>query len=350
LITFFDATLTTVLAAIFVFGLLIFVHELGHFVFAKLTGMRVDEFAIGFGPKIIGYQYGETFYSLRIFPLGGYNKIAGMDLEEDDDERAFGRKPLWARALMIFGGALMNFILPVILFAMIFSIRGFDVPTDESIIGQVITGRPAAQAGLQAGDRITAIDEQPVNTWAEMVRTINSNPGHQLVLLVQRNSETFKTIVTPELDPNLQRGLIGVGPLLLHTEPTLLASVGYAFTQTALILKEMVMGIAHMITGTASFDVAGPLGVAQMAGQAAQIGIMRLLELTAIVSLNLGLINLLPLPALDGGHIVILILEGIRKKPISKSAIYTIQMIGFALILALVVTSTYKDILRFKFF
>jgi regulator of sigma E protease len=342
--------LITLLAAIFVFGLLIFVHELGHFVFAKLTGMRVDEFAIGFGPKIIGYQYGETFYSLRIIPLGGYNKIAGMDFEEDEDERAYSKKPLWARAVMIFGGALMNFILPIILFTIIFSISGIDTPTEESILGQVITGRPAAQAGLQMGDRITAIDGQSVKTWTELVQRISSRPGHKLLLTVQRNSETIQTQVTPELDPNLQRGLIGVGPLIVHTEPMFIQSIGHAFTQTALILKEMTMGIVHMFTGKTAADVAGPLGVAQMAGQFAQMGIIPLLQFTAFVSLNLGLINLLPLPALDGGHIVLLALEGIRRKPISKSTLYTIQMIGFALILALVVTSTYKDIIRLKFF
>lgn len=342
--------MTTLLAAIFVFGLLIFVHEFGHFIFAKMTGMRVDEFAIGFGPKIIGFQYGETFYSVRIVPLGGYNKIAGMDPEEEEDDRAFGRKPLWARSITIFGGALMNFLLPIILFIVIFMVGGIDKPTDETIIGQVIAGRPAAQAGLQVGDKVTAIDGQTINTWSEMVRKIHSSPGQKLDLLIQRNAQTIKLIVTPELDTNSQRGLIGVGPLMIHSQPTLLESTGYAFTQTVLILKEMTLGIVHMFTGKAPADVAGPIGVAQMAGQFAEKGLIPLLQFTAFVSLNLGLINLLPLPALDGGHIVLLMLEGIRKKPVSKATLYIIQMIGFALILALIVTSTYKDIMRFKFF
>lgn len=340
----------TILAAIFVFGILIFVHELGHFMFAKLTGMRVDEFAIGFGPKLIGYQYGETFYSIRLIPLGGYNKIAGMDPEEVEDERSFGRKPLWARMVTILGGALMNFILPILLFTAIYTINGVDLPTQESVVGQVYTGRPAAQAGLQTGDRITAVDGHSVTSWQEVVKKINASPGRQLVLTVQRNSDTIPITVTPELEPNTQRGLIGIAPMLIHNQPTGTQAVSYAVTQTAFILKEMTVGILHMSTGKAPADVAGPIGVAQMAGQVAQKGLIPLLHFTAFVSLNLGLINLLPLPALDGGHIVLLVLEGIRRKPVTKQTMYTIQAIGFALILALVVMSTYKDIIRLKVF
>jgi regulator of sigma E protease len=342
--------LITLLADIFVFGLLIFVHELGHFIFAKLTGMRVDEFAIGFGPKIIGRQYGETFYSLRLIPLGGYNKIAGMDPDEEEDERSFGRKPLWARAVTIFAGAMMNFVLPIILYIIIFSVSGIDKPSEESIIGQVITGRPAAQAGLQTGDRITAIDGQSVQTWPELVEKIYRSPGEKLNLAVQRDSQNIQILVTPELDPNSERGLIGVGPLIIHSEPTPTESVGYAFKQTYFTLKEMITGIGQMFIGKAPADVSGPIGVAKMAGHFAEMGIIPLLYFTAFVSLNLGLINLLPLPVLDGGHIVLIILEGIRRKPVSKSTLYTIQMIGFALILALIMTSTYKDIIRYKLF
>jgi regulator of sigma E protease len=342
--------LTTLLAAIFVFGLLIFVHELGHFIFAKITGMRVDEFAVGFGPKIISFRDGETLYSLRIIPLGGYNKIAGMDPDEEEDERSFNRKPLWARALTVFGGSMMNFVLPIILFTIIYTSNGVNLPTEESVLGQVIAGRPAAQAGLQMGDRIIAVDGQSVHTWQDLVRRIHSSAGNKLVLTVERKTETLQVPVTPELDPNSQHGLIGVAPFMIHTEPTLPQSVGYAFSQTVFILKDMTSGIVHMFTGRAPADVAGPIGVAQMAGQFAQLGIIPLLQFAAFVSLNLGLINLLPLPALDGGHIVLLVLEGIRRKPISKSTLYTIQMIGFALILALVVMSTYKDLTRLKFF
>jgi regulator of sigma E protease len=342
--------LMTVLAAIFVFGLLIFAHELGHFICAKLSDMRVDEFAVGFGPKLVGFRYGETNYSLRIIPLGGYNKIAGMDPEEEEDERSFGRKPLWARGLTIFGGSFMNFLLPIILFTIIFSFSGINQPSTESLLGQVFAGRPADQAGLQTGDRIVAIDGMAIQTWQDFVSKINSNPGNKLVLTVQRKGQELLIAVTPELDPNLQRGLIGVAPHMIQLKPTILQSAGYAISQTVFIIKEMLRGLLNMFSGLAPADVAGPIGVAQMAGQFAQLGIIPLLQFAAFVSLNLGLINLLPLPALDGGHIVLLFLEGIRRRPISKGTLYKIQMVGFALILALVVMSTYKDLIRLKIF
>lgn len=342
--------MTTLLAAIFVFGLLIFVHELGHFIFAKLTGMRVDEFAIGFGPKLIGLQRGETYYSLRIIPLGGYNKIAGMDPDEEEDERSFNRKPLWARALTIFGGSLMNFLLPILLFTLIYTMVGIDQPSAENVLGQVFVGRPADQAGLQTGDRIRAIDGETIYSWQVLVGKINSSPGKKLMLTVNRNGQEMTVAVTPELDPNLQRGLIGVAPQVIHLEPTALQSVSYAVSQTFFIVKEMLRGLVNMFSGQAPADVAGPIGVAQMAGQFAQLGITSLLQFAAFVSLNLGLINLLPLPALDGGHIVLLMLEGIRRKPLNKRTLYTIQTIGFALILTLFVMSTYSDLIRLKIF
>lgn len=342
--------MTTLLAAIFVFGLLIFVHELGHFIFAKLTGMKVHEFAIGLGPKLIGFQRGDTYYSLRIIPLGGYNKIAGMDPEEEEEEGSFSRKPLWARAITIFGGSLMNFLLPILLFTIIYSIAGINQPSTESVLGQVFAGRPADQAGLQTGDRIIAINGEAVDKWQDLVSKIHVSPGKKMMFTVLRNGQELAVTITPELDPNSQRGLIGVAPHLIHVQPTTLESIGYAVSQTVFIIKEMLTGLVNMFIGQAPADVAGPIGVAQMAGQFAQLGIIPLLQFAAFVSLNLGLINLLPLPVLDGGHIVLLVLEGIRRKPINKSTLYTIQMIGFAMILALVVMSTYKDLIRLKIF
>lgn len=340
----------TLLAAIFVFGLLIFAHELGHFIFAKSTGMRVDEFAVGFGPKLVGRKHGETYYSLRLIPLGGFNKIAGMDPDDEEDERSFNRKPLWARGLTIFGGSFMNFMLPILIFVLIFAFSGINQPSAESVLGEVFAGHPADQAGLKNGDRVLAVDDKVVSTWKELVGIIYSNPGNKLMLSVERNGQQLSVAVTPELDPVSQRGLIGVAPHMEHLQPTLLQSIKYAVAQTVFIIKEMIGGLVSMFIGEAPADVAGPIGVAQMAGQFAQLGLIPLLQFAAFVSINLGLINLLPLPALDGGHIVLLALEGIRRKPISTRTLYTIQTIGFALILALVVMSTYKDLIRLKIF
>ncbi|HWR57026.1 MAG TPA: RIP metalloprotease RseP [Negativicutes bacterium] len=346
-----SASLEAILAAVFVFGLLIFAHELGHFICAKLTGMRVDEFSIGFGPKLVGFKYGETYYSLRIIPLGGYNKIAGMDPEEEEDERSFNRRPLAARALTIFGGSFMNFLLPVLLLTITYTFAGLDQPSEENIIGQVVAGNPAEQAGLQPGDRILAIDGEAVDRWQDTVVRIHRSAGKQMIFTVQRNAQELAITVTPVYDPEVQRGLIGIGPQIMHTELTTGQSVSYAVEHTFFTLREMLNQIGSMLTGKSSADVSGPIGVAQMSAKVAQLGFIPLLQFAAFLSLNLGLLNLLPLPALDGGHIVLLIMEGIRRKPLKKTTLYTIQMIGFALIVTLALVATYNDLMRnFKIF
>jgi regulator of sigma E protease len=164
--------MTTILAAIFVFGVLITVHEFGHFITAKMTGMRVDEFAIGFGPNIFQKKVGETLYSLRIIPLGGYNKIAGMDPEEPDSNDSFKSKSIPARMLVILAGSLMNFLLPIILFFSIFMINGIQKPVDQPILGTIMEDKAAAQAGLQVGDRILAINGEKIATWNDLVVTL----------------------------------------------------------------------------------------------------------------------------------------------------------------------------------
>lgn len=351
MLTAITGSIEAILAAVFVFGLLIFVHELGHFIFAKLTGMRVDEFAVGFGPKIAGFKYGETEYSLRIIPLGGYNKIAGMDPDEEEDERSFNKKPLFSRALMIFGGSLMNFLLPVILLTITFSVAGLSVPSEDSVIGQLVPDRPAAQAGLQVGDRILSIDGENVKNWQDTVARIHKNAGKQMIFTVQRNGQELVVPITPIYDSKAQRGMIGIVGQTIHTSLSTGQAMQYAVSHTVLILQEMASQIGNMLTGKVAADVAGPIGVAQKSAEVAQMGFIPLLEFAAFLSLNLGLLNLLPLPALDGGHIVLLIMEGIRRKPVSKTTLYTIQMIGFALIIMLALFSTYHDLIRnFKVF
>ncbi len=290
---------TTVIATIFVFGLLIFFHELGHFITAKLVGMRVDEFAIGFGPKILSRRHGETLYSLRIIPLGGFNKIAGMDPDEEQDEHSFNNKPIWARMLVIVAGSVMNFILPVVLFLTISLVAGIDKPSNEPIVGNVFPDKPAAQAGLLPGDYITAVNDTKIDSWRSFVDIIQANTGHQLVIKFERNGTIQSTVVVPEYDVRANRGIIGIIPQIYNYRPDFLEASGLAFKQTYMVTASMVTGIAQMITGKIEAEVSGPIGVAQMAGEVAQLGIMPLLQFAAYLSINLGLINLLPVPVLD---------------------------------------------------
>ncbi|WP_378951916.1 RIP metalloprotease RseP [Pelosinus sp. sgz500959] len=342
--------LTTAVATIFVFGLLVLVHELGHFFTAKMVGMRVDEFAIGFGPKVISYKYGETLYSWRIIPLGGFNKIAGMDPEEEQDEQSFNAKSIPARMLVIVAGSAMNFVLPIVLFLTIFLNSGIDSPTNQPIIGNVFADKPAAQAGLVVDDRIVAVNDTEIVSWQQFVSIVQVNPNNKLTLRYEHQGKMQTTIVTPEYDEKANRGIIGIMPKLEKYHPGVVEAIGLSFKQTYMVASSMVVGIGQMITGKAAAEVAGPIGVAQMAGEVAQLGLMPLLQFAAFLSINLGLINLLPVPVLDGGHLVTLAIEGLRGKPLNKKHLQFVQMIGFALLMLLFLVATFKDIARLKLF
>lgn len=336
----------TILAAIFVFGVLVTVHEFGHFITAKMTGMRVDEFAIGFGPKIYQQKDGETLYSLRAIPLGGYNKIAGMDPDDPVEPNAFNSKPIPARMLVILAGALMNFILPIILFSGIFMVEGRMQLVNEPVLGTVVDEMAAARAGLKAGDRIVTIDGKNVETWTDVVLNLRKAGTEEVTLTAERNGvlQTYK--MTPMFDKDAGRSLIGVSPKFSKESLGFFGSIKEGFIYTKNIGLSMVSGLYRIVSGNAPADVAGPIGVAQMAGQVAEKGLLPLMNFVAFLSINLGVINLLPLPALDGGHFVLLLLEALRGKPLGGKAMTNIQMVGVALILALTVFSTFKDITR----
>lgn len=341
---------TTIISTIFVFGLLVFVHEFGHFITAKLVGMRVDEFAIGFGPSLYKRRYKETLYSLRIIPLGGYNKIAGMDPDEEQDAASFNSKPVWARMLVIVAGSTMNFILPVILFMVVFLSAGIEKPVNDPIIGTVMEGKPAAYAGLKSGDLILEVNSQKISTWLEFVNVIRQNSGSMLEIKYLRDN-TFQTVnVTPEFDSTSNRGVIGVIPKIITYHPDFIESITLSVKQTFGITAAMLVGLYQMISGQIAAEVSGPIGVAQMAGQVAQRGIVPLLQFAAFLSINLGLINLLPVPALDGGHVVTLLVEAVRGKPLSREKMQFIQTLGFSLLILLMLVATFKDIARLKLF
>ena len=277
-----DNLLLTVAAAIFVFGLLVFFHELGHFITAKLTGMRVDEFAIGFGPKIFRMRYGETVYSLRAIPLGGFNDIAGMDPSDNQaGERGYCEKPVLSRMIVILAGSAMNFILPIIIFFGVYCFQGVANPAPDAVLGAVVENMPAQMAGLQEGDKILSVNGKNVATWEEFT----------------------KKIVAAE-EKSTGRVLIGVQRLMNYEPQGVINSFVMALTHTKEILALMLNALADLVVKPSGAAVTGPIGIAQMAGQVATMGFIPLLNFAALLSLNLGIINLLPVPALDGGHFV----------------------------------------------
>ena len=379
--------MTTIVAAIFVFGLLVLVHELGHFMVAKLTGMRVDEFAIGFGPKLWSRKYGETLYAIRAVPLGGFNRIAGMDYEiiermgneaeekaddggresgwrryipsvnrenvvmvPDDEgagERAYFRRPIWARMLMVLAGSFMNFILPLFIFFGIFYFSGVATPSPEPVIGAVMAEKPAAMAGLRQGDRILTIDGSEVTKWDDISRSIQGAEGKPFKLTYQRDGEVRSTTLIPEEEPDSKRVIIGITSSADIHQPGILEAAGLAAQKVFFVLMAMVGALVQLVQGSVGAEaLSGPVGIVQMTGEVANQGILPLLNFTAFLSLNLGLINLLPVPALDGGHFVMLVLEGLRGKPLGPKAMYYIQAAGVTLLVSLMIFTTFNDLMK----
>ena len=263
----------TILAAVLVFGILVTVHEFGHFVTAKLTGMRVDEFAIGFGPKLYQQKDGDTLYSLRAIPLGGYNKIAGMDPDDPVTPDSFKSKSIPRRMLVILAGSLMNFLLPIILFTGIFFFQGMDKLVNEPVLGNVMLGMAADKAGLREGDKILSINGKPMQDWKEIVVTLRANGTKEVTLEAERQGKVKAYKLQPEYDNEARRPLIGITPKFEKVEMGLLASLKEGVSYTKYIITAMLDGLAKIITGKAPADVSGPLGVAQMAGQVAEKGL-----------------------------------------------------------------------------
>lgn len=340
--------LEKIVATIFVFGLLVFVHELGHFITAKLTGMRVDEFAIGFGPRLVRFRYGETVYSIRVVPLGGFNDIAGMTPDDNDaGERGYCRKPILSRMIVILAGSAMNFILPIVLFFGIFFFAGVQTPNPQPIIGTVLVGNPAAEAGLMANDRVIAIDGQPVETWQEMVDAIRLNHGNvPMTMQVDRAGKELTVSVMPHYDVAQQRGYIGIVNAYESSYPGFFQSISMALERTGMIIMMMLDALYRIILELSGSELAGPIGVAQMAGEVAEMGIVPLLNFAALLSLNLAIINLLPVPALDGGHFLTLCVEAVRGKPLSPKVMHYIQNAGVGLIILLMLLAMKNDVVR----
>ena len=343
--------LTTIVAFFFVLAIVVIAHELGHFATAKACGVRVDEFGIGFPPRIIALKYGETEYSLNWVPLGGFTKMAG---EEDPNiERSLASKSIGKRLLVLSAGSIMNFILPFLLLTMAFMIP-HDIVTGNVSVVEVVANSPAETAGIQAGDKILEINDKSINNTADISRYIQMNLGNEMTILLERSDGSKDTVtVVPRWNPPAGDGSVGFS---IRTDNAAIEKRSYnpwvAFQKGATeAFETMVLfknGILSMFIGTSTTaDLVGPVGIAQITGQVAQAGISPLLEWTAFFSLNLAIINLLPLPALDGGRIIFVLLEWIRRgKKVAPETEGKIHFLGFALLIMLMVAITFQDIGR----
>ncbi len=333
----------TIIASIIIFGLLIFVHELGHYLVAKWAKIRVLEFAIGYGKELFSWEKGETRYTLRLFPLGGFCRLLGEEPEDLPQEGNFQEKSLAKRFCVIVAGSVMNFMLAIVLFSLIFFLLLGIPVTDSARIGKVMPESPAFEAGLKENDLILAIDGVQMDDWNSIVSQINSSPEKEIVLSVQRDQEEVFISVIPEKEAD-GRGLIGIAPV--YKKYDFLSSIKLGFDNFFFWIKIICVGFYQMILRIIPADVTGPVGIVSVIGEVMQEGMSNLFSLTAIISINLGIINLLPIPALDGGRLVFLLVEGIRGRPIDAKKEGFIHFIGFTVLILLMVFIFYKDITR----
>ena len=332
----------TIIASLIIFGLLIFVHELGHFMAARLAKIKVLEFALGMGKELISRVRGETRFSIRIFPLGGFCRMLGEDPDDPQQEDSFLEKSVGKRFGVIAAGSVMNFLLGIVLFFIIFFFIIGVPQTDLPIVGDVLPEGRAYTAGLQKNDRILSINEIRVDSWDDVVVEIHSNPEKALVLLIRRNGEEMPLTVVPEETGG--QGLIGITPV--YNKFALFPSLTLGFKNFFFWFKFIYMGLYQMIMRIIPADVAGPVGIVSVIGEVMQEGMSNLLSLTAIISINLGIMNLLPIPALDGSKLIFLLLEWVRGKPFDPRKESYVHFAGFALLILLMVLVAVHDIYR----
>jgi len=318
-------------------------HELGHFLVAKANKVYVYEFAIGMGPRIWGFKKAETEYNLRLLPIGGMVRMMGEDEEKTDDDRSFTRKSVLRRMSVIFAGPLMNFITAIVLFVIVFMMIG--IASNSNVIGQPLPGQAAEAAGVLAGDSILEINGQEVKDWNSMVGIIQEQePGAPLAIIIDREGELIDMTINPYYDNESGRWLMGIQPSVQKLG--FFESAWLGIKQSYLFTKMLLVALYQMLTGQIAPDVAGPVGVVNIVGQAASMGLQNVLILAGYLSINLGVINLLPLPALDGSRIVFLAVEGIRRKPFDRQKEGMVHFIGLMLLFGLMIVITYHDILR----
>jgi regulator of sigma E protease len=353
--------LNSILAFALVLGVLIFVHEYGHYWAARRVGIRVEVFSVGFGRSIWQRTARDgTVWKVGWMPLGGYVKLHGQEAQADDQaevqqqvesqERrrlplpsdSFAAKPVWARAFVVAAGPVANFLLAAVLFVGLFAVAGQRVAAP--VIGEVVPGMPAEAAGLVAGDRVVAIDGAPVVRFDEIQRLVRESGGRELGFTVRRDGAEREVRVAPaRRDGALLLGIRGGATEVRELGP--LQAVGAGFTETWRITAATFDALWGMITLSRSAeDLGGPIAIARMSGEVAQLGIAAMITFIAVLSVNLGLLNLLPIPILDGGHLVMFAAEAARGRPLPPRAVEYGFRAGAALLLMIFVAVTWKDL------
>ncbi len=350
--------MVSIFSAVVVLGVLIFVHELGHFILAKLNGVGVEKFSLGFGPKLVGWKHGDTEYLISAFPLGGYVKMVGegdeTELSDEEKSRSFAEKPPLRRIAIVVAGPSFNLLFALFVYIVIFMV-GVPVPTSR--IGSVVKGKPAARAGLQANDMITAINGKAVSRWEDFAKVILDGKGEPVDLQVKRGNNVFTLHVVPET--HVTKNLFGesvTSPMIGVTASSEtfterfgpLDAMVKGSSQTWFYMRITILSLVKIIERAVSFEnIGGPIMIAVVSGQQAAAGAVNFFAFMALLSINLGVLNLLPIPILDGGHLFFYSFELIFKRPVRMKTREVAQQIGLVLLISLMFFATYNDITRY---
>lgn len=352
---------TNIISLVIVLGVLIFVHELGHFIVAKILGIGVEKFSLGFGPRIFGKKVGMTDYRISAIPLGGYVKMVGETPDSELDESliplSFSHKGLVARGLVVLAGPVFNLLLSVVIFFAFFQISGLPIMKPE--VGAVQEEMPAQQAGIRAGDHVVAVEGNPVVQWDEMAEFIKDSGGRPLRLDLLRDGTVISVTVTPKqvssqnvFGESIDKYVIGITASGAFNVERLnpIEAVIQGTLQTWQIAKLTVLSVVKILTGTLSAKtIGGPILIAQLAGEQAKAGITNLIFFIALLSVNLGILNLLPIPVLDGGHLLFFLIEAVSRKPVNLKMREVAQQIGIFVLILLMIYVFYNDISRILF-
>ncbi len=354
---------------VFAFGLVIFVHEFGHFIVAKKSGVKVERFSFGLGPEMIGFQMGETRYCIAWLPLGGEVRMAGEFVEADDasdktesklpapqygaedTSRHFFSQPWYRRILIAFAGPFMNYVLAALIFFGMLMVWGESIQTNKTEIGDVVAGMPAEKAGLLKGDSVLSVQGEKVDDFVGLATKIHNRPGLATDIVYLRNGLEQKVTIVPQQDGGKGPGLIGVKPADPIVDKRKIGAVSAAkksLWQCWNISAFTVYYLGQKIVARERPDVAGPLGIGQVIVKAVKAGAEDFFYLIAMISVAIGLFNLFPIPLLDGGHVLYYVIEGLRGKPLSAKVMGKANAVGLTFLLSLLVFATYNDVQRFR--
>jgi len=351
----------TILIFLLILTILVFVHEFGHFIIAKKMGVKVEEFGIGLPPRLFGIKKGETLYSINLLPLGGFVKLYGEEyneLSKNDENRTFVNKKPWQKTLIILGGVIGNFLLGWFIFSYLVT-QGVPVPINKVIIEKVTKNSPADISGLKEKDVISKLilpnspnNSVPLTSASTLIEETKKFAGQTIKLLIQRNNQNITINLTPRKNPPKGEGPLGIAiTSFIEKKYPWYTAPYYGLIEASNITYKIATELGKLILGLITFqkphvDVTGPVGIANLAGQAIKFGRNAFLEFLALLSLNLAIINILPFPALDGGRLIFVLYEGILKKKLNKDIEKYTNLIGFIILLSLAVLITVNDIIK----